>query len=109
VVVFRPLGPEAVREIAKRKLSTLGERLSEQGIRLEVSDEALDLLVREGYDYHYGARPMARAIRHHVESPLAKLIVDGQVQEGDTVHVEARGDEIVLVPLKEREEAQARG
>ena len=109
IVVFRPLGPEAVREIAKRKLSALGERLSEQGIRLEVSDEALDLLVREGYDYHYGARPMARAIRHHVESPLAKLIVDGQVQEGDTVRVEARGDEIVLVPLKEREEAQARG
>ena len=109
VVVFRPRGPEAVREIARRKLSALGERLSEQGIRLEVSDEALDLLVREGYDYHYGARPMARAIRHHVESPLAKLIVDGQVQEGDTVRVEARGDEIVLVPLKEREEAQARG
>ena len=96
VVVFRPLGPEAVREIARRKLSALGERLSEQGIRLEVSGEALDLLVREGYDYHYGARPMARAIRHHVESPLAKLIVDGQVQEGDTVVLEAQGEKLIL-------------
>ena len=109
IVVFRPLGPEAVREIAKRKLSALGERLSEQGIRLEVSDEALDLLVREGYDYHYGARPMARAIRQRVESPLAKLIVEGKIGEGDTVQVDAKGDLIVLRPLKEREEAQARG
>jgi len=109
VVVFRPLGPEAVREIAKRKLSALGERLSEQGIRLEVSDEALELLVREGYDYHYGARPMARAIRQRVESPLAKLIVEGKIGEDDTVRVDAEGDLIVLRSLKEREEAQARG
>ncbi|HAF69934.1 MAG: ATPase AAA-2 domain protein [Acetothermia bacterium 64_32] len=98
VVVFRPLGPGAVREIARRKLSALAERLSERGIRLEVTEEALELLVREGYDYHYGARPMARAIRRHVESPLAKLIVDGEVKEGDTVRVGARGDELVLVP-----------
>ncbi|MBC7097828.1 AAA family ATPase [Candidatus Bipolaricaulota bacterium] len=98
VVVFRPLGPEAVREIARRKLSALAERLSEQGIRLEVTDQALELLVREGYDYHYGARPMARAIRRRVESPLARLLVDGEVKEGDVVRVEARGEELLLVP-----------
>jgi len=97
VVVFRPLGPDAVREIARRKLSALGERLKEQGIALEVTEEALELLVREGYDYHYGARPLARAIRQRVESPLAKLIVEGQVAKGDTVKVEAGADEIVLV------------
>ena len=109
VVIFRPLSPGAVREIARRKLSTLGDRLKEQGISLEVTEGALELLVREGYDYHYGARPLARAIRRHVESPLAKLIVDGQVSQGGTVRLEARGDELALVPLEEREEAQARG
>ncbi|RLE27304.1 ATP-dependent Clp protease ATP-binding subunit, partial [Candidatus Acetothermia bacterium] len=109
VVIFRPLSPGAVREIARRKLSALGERLKEQGIALEVTEGVLELLVREGYDYHYGARPLARALRRQVESPLAKLIVDGQVSEGDTVRLEARGDELALVLLKEREEAQARG
>ena len=109
VVIFRPLSPQAVREIARRKLAALGERLAEQGIALEVSEEALELLVREGYDYHYGARPLARAIRQRVESPLAKLIVVGILAAGDTVRLSAAGDEIVLVPLKEAEKAQARG
>ena len=109
VVIFRPLSPGAVREIARRKLAALGERLSEQGISLEVSEGALELLVREGYDYHYGARPLARAIRQRVESPLARLIVSGEVGAGDMVRVEASGDEIVLVPLKQGEKAQARG
>lgn len=109
VVIFRPLSPQAVREIARRKLAALGERLSERGIALEVSGEALELLVREGYDYHYGARPLARAIRRWVESPLARLIVNGEVAAGDTVRVEGQGEGIVLVPLKEGAEAQARG
>lgn len=100
VVIFRPLSPAAVREIARRKLAALGKRLEEQGIRLEVSEEALELLVREGYDYHYGARPMERAIRRWVETPLAKMIVDGEVEEGDVVQVKAEGDGLSLVPRK---------
>ncbi|MGC9529864.1 MAG: ATP-dependent Clp protease ATP-binding subunit [Candidatus Bipolaricaulaceae bacterium] len=107
VVVFRPLPPQAVREIARRKIALLGRRLAEHGVGLEVTEPALEWLVRQGYDAHYGARPMERTIRRQVESPLARMLVEGQLAAGARVQVNATPDGIAIVPLGERQEAQA--
>ncbi|MFO8034421.1 MAG: AAA family ATPase [Candidatus Bipolaricaulota bacterium] len=98
VVVFRNLSPQVVRRIAELKLDVLRQRLAEQSITLEHTPEALELLVKEGYDVHYGARPLERTIRHQVENPLATMLVRGEISEGDHVLLETEDSRLVLTP-----------
>ncbi len=98
VVVFRQLSPQIVRQIAELKLDILRQRLAEQGITLEHTPEALDLLAKEGYDVHYGARPLERTIRHQVENPLSTMLVGGKIREGGHVRLEADEDKLLLKP-----------
>jgi len=98
VVVFRQLSPAIVRQIAELKLDILRQRLTEQGITLEHTPEALDLLAKEGYDVHYGARPLERTIRHQVENPLSTMLVSGRLGAGDHVQLEAREGKLLLTP-----------
>ncbi len=106
IVVFRPLGPQAVREIARRKLAALAGRLKEQGISLRATEAAWEALVREGYDYHYGARPMEQTVRRRVESPLARMIVAGELRPGDEAVLDVVDGELVIT---RRAPAAARG
>ncbi len=98
VVVFGSLSPQVVRQIAELKLDILRQRLAEQDITLESTSQALDLLAKEGYDVHYGARPLERTIRHRVENPLATMLVRGEICEGGRVLLDAAGSELVLKP-----------
>ncbi|MCS6899587.1 MAG: AAA family ATPase, partial [Myxococcales bacterium] len=90
VLVFHPLSPEDVREIARRQLATLASALERDRKILLVFDEAvLDaLLALGGYQPELGARPMRRAIARHVESPLAELLLGGTLVEGSAVLLE---------------------
>jgi ATP-dependent Clp protease ATP-binding subunit ClpB len=67
----------------------LRQRLADRHITLELTDRARANLVRTGYDPHYGARPLKRAIQKKVETPLGRLLVQGGIRDGQTVTVDA--------------------
>ena len=87
-IVFHALERDQVQEIAGIQLQRLLERLEDRHITLELSDGAMEQLARVGYDPVFGARPLKRAIQQLIETPLSKLIIGGEVQEGDTLQVE---------------------
>lgn len=78
-VVFHPLAQENIKAIAAIQLKHLADRMEESGYQLSVSDEALDLIAKVGFDPVYGARPLKRAIQQSVENPLAKEILAGNL------------------------------
>lgn len=92
VVLFEPLTTEQIGEIARRMLQRLQARLQDKSLTLDVSDTAVTALAREGFDAQYGARPLRRAIRTHVEDPLAERLIAGEYTAGDTVCVDVLED-----------------
>jgi len=97
IVVFHPLDKAQIKQIARIQLRGLEKRLGERGMRLEVTDKALELLANVGFDPVYGARPLKRAIQHQIENPLAQEILAGHFTSGDTVKVDAEGGRLVFV------------
>jgi len=87
VVLFKPLVPSEIEKIVELLLTDVRKRLDENRIRLEVTDEARAFIAREGYDAVYGARPLHRFLRRHVETPLARLVLERSVATGATVTV----------------------
>ncbi|MGB3461662.1 ATP-dependent chaperone ClpB [Rhodanobacter lindaniclasticus] len=96
IVVFRPLDKSQIRAIAKIQLEYLEKRLAERQLKLEIGDDALTLLGNVGFDPVYGARPLKRAIQQQLENPLARQILQGQFQSGDTIHVKTAGGQLVF-------------
>ena len=96
IVVFNALGAEDIRRIAAIQLRGLRARVEAQDIRLEVSDAAMDEIAKVGFDPHYGARPLKRAIQEHVENPLAMVMLEGRAGPGDTIRVGASGHEFTF-------------
>ena len=97
VVVFHPLGASQIQAIAKIQLAYLNRRLAENNLKLELTDEAMQLLVEIGYDPVYGARPLKRAIQRNIENPLAEAILSGKYKPGDTITVGVRDYELVFI------------
>ncbi len=95
-VVFHSLGPDLLRQIVEIQIARLSARLETRDLTLVVDDAAKDLIAREGTDLAYGARPLKRAIQRLVLDPLARRILDGELHDGDTVHVAAGGDSLVF-------------
>jgi ATP-dependent Clp protease ATP-binding subunit ClpB len=93
VIVFQPLGRDALREIVGMQLKRLAKQLEENGYRLEVTDAAKDLLVKEGYDPVYGARPLKRVIQQRLQNTLANEILSGNMPDGSLVRIDAQNDE----------------
>jgi ATP-dependent Clp protease ATP-binding subunit ClpB len=89
IVVFRALDKAQIRQIARIQCAYLGKRLAERQLAMTLSDKALDLLGNIGFDPVYGARPLKRAIQQQLENPLAKEILAGGFQPGDTIAVDA--------------------
>ena len=94
VVIFDRLAREQLREIVDIQLERLRRRLAERDLTLEVSDAAMDLLAELGYDPLYGARPLKRAIRKHLEDQLAKAMIAGDIVDGQTVQVDAEDGQL---------------
>ena len=87
ILVFEPLGPEALREIVGLELRKVERRLRERDLTFVADPEVLDLLAREGYDPVFGARPLRRLIERRVQNPLARSILKGEWKPGDTIRV----------------------
>jgi len=93
VIVFRALNRDDLAQIVQLELSKVRQRLAEHHITLEISTQATDLLIKEGYSEEYGARPLRRVIQHRVEDPLSDAILSGQFGDGDTVWIDANRDD----------------
>src|SRR6056300_315806 len=91
-VVFHPLQKDQIKGIAGLQLDILQQRLSERELSLNITDQALEYIVEEGYDPVYGARPLRRAIQQLIENPLAEEIIAGKYLPGSVIDVARDGD-----------------
>ncbi|MBM3187964.1 MAG: ATP-dependent Clp protease ATP-binding subunit [Chloroflexi bacterium] len=98
VVVFHELTRSDIEQIVDIQLRLLSQRLAEHQITLELTEAGRALLVKEGFDPQFGARPLRRAIQRLVEDALAEKMLEHVFADGDTVVIDAVGDEIVLRP-----------
>ena len=96
IVFFTPLTRESVYKIIDIMLAKLSSRLDKQNLKLEVTQAAKDLIVDGGYDVTFGARPLKRYIESNVETKVARAILKGNMDEGDTIVVDAKDGEITV-------------
>ena len=98
IIVFHSLSREHLKKIVEIQLGTLRHRLADRQVKIRLTDEAREFLVRVGFDPNYGARPLKRAIRKEIENPLGKMIIQGSLTEGTTVEVDfdANSGELVF-------------
>jgi ATP-dependent Clp protease ATP-binding subunit ClpB len=96
IVVFEQLSREEIARIIDVQLEKLRRNLEERGITIELDDTARELLIKEGYDPVYGARPLKRAIQTLIQNPLAVKLLQGDVASGQTVRLSAENGEMVF-------------
>jgi ATP-dependent Clp protease ATP-binding subunit ClpB len=92
VVIFHQLSRDQIGKIIEVQLERLRRMLAERNITLELDASAKELLMREGYDPTYGARPLKRAIQSLIQNPLAIKLLQGEIQPGETIKLSANGD-----------------
>jgi ATP-dependent Clp protease ATP-binding subunit ClpB len=102
VVVFHPLGKDAIRSIANIQFEYLHSRLAERQIGIELTEAALDKLGEAGFDPVYGARPLKRAIQQQIENPLAQDILSGKFIAGDTIYVDVKNDGLTFTKSQKK-------
>ena len=88
IIVYGPLRPEDIAKIVELMVAGVGKMLAEQGIGLQATPAAKQLLSQIGYDPVYGARPLRRAIQSYIENPIASYMISGTLKKGDTALVD---------------------
>jgi hypothetical protein len=96
-IIFNSLSKEDIRKIINIEVKHLENRLAELKFNLDVSEEALDFIAKEGYDEDYGARPLNRAIQHYVEDLVADEILTEVFEEGETIKIVYSKEQETLV------------
>ena len=94
IITFSPLTEGEIKQIVKLQVDKVVKMVGENGIPLSVSDEALDVIAKVGYDPQFGARPVKRAIQDKLLNALSKKIISGEVSNGNPVTVTANGEEL---------------
>jgi ATP-dependent Clp protease ATP-binding subunit ClpB len=95
-IIFNSLGREEIKKIVGIQMGYLCKRLEDKKITLELTEKAEGFLANTGFDPVYGARPLKRAIQHHIQDPLAVKILEGAIKEGDHVKVDVVGKRLVF-------------
>ena len=90
IIMFKPLSKENIGGIIRLLMDDLNKRLSDREIKVALSPEAEHFVVEHGYDPVYGARPLKRFLQKHVETLSAKLILEDQVRQGDTILIDVK-------------------
>ncbi|MBS1538238.1 MAG: AAA family ATPase [Bacteroidetes bacterium] len=88
IVLFKPLTPTEIHQIAHIHLDKLAEKLKQMDIMLDITDEALDWIARIGYDVQFGARPLKRAVQRYIADPLAVKLLSSEFSAGDTIKID---------------------
>ena len=96
MIVFHPLTEEDLTKIVTILMSDVIKRLGERDLQLEITPEAIKLLVKEGSDFTMGARPLKRAIQRLIEDPVSDLILKGEAIAGKTIKADAKDNDIVV-------------
>ena len=96
MIVFHPLTEEDLTKIVTILMSDVTKRLGERDLHLEITPEAMKLLVKEGSDFNMGARPLKRAIQRLIEDPVSDLILKGEAIAGKTIKADAKDNDIVV-------------
>jgi ATP-dependent Clp protease ATP-binding subunit ClpB len=89
IIFFHALGRPEIRQIIDIQLAALLRRLEQRKLRIELTDKARDLIIEEGYDPVYGARPLKRTIQRRILDPLALAVLQGEFGEGDLISIDA--------------------
>ena len=85
IIVFHSLNKDDISKIVKLMCKTLIKRLEEMTIKLEMDEDAINLIAKSGFDLEYGARPLKRSIQKELENELSELILQGTIKSGDVV------------------------
>ncbi|WP_252254718.1 ATP-dependent chaperone ClpB [Clostridium sp. ZBS12] len=99
IIMFKPLSENGIKKIINIFLNEVNNRLKDKNIELEVTDSAKSIMVKEGYDPVYGARPLKRYIQNTLENNLARMIIKGDLIYGSKVIVDGDNEEIILKPV----------
>ena len=104
--MFRQLTKNEVKDIAEIMLKEVFSRLSEKGIKLDVTESFKERLVEEGYNPSYGARPLRRAVMRLLEDSLAEEVLSGRIKDGDKALVDIDENKKVTVNISSEESSQ---
>ena len=96
IVMFKKLGKEVISGIVKLQLERVAKRLEGKRIKLDFDESSISFLCEKGYDPAFGARPVKRAVQSYLENPLAKEILNGNIQENSTIKVYQKGDSLAF-------------
>ncbi|MDR5588404.1 ATP-dependent chaperone ClpB [Clostridium aquiflavi] len=99
IIMFKPLSENGIKKIIDIFLDEVKNRLKDKNIELEVTDSAKSIMVKEGYDPIYGARPLRRYIQNTLENSLARMIIKGDLIYGSKVIVDGCNEKIILKPV----------
>jgi ATP-dependent Clp protease ATP-binding subunit ClpA len=108
IIVFRPLSRSDLVRIVDLQLVRLEQLLAARNLKLEITQEARELLAEQGYDPVYGARPLKRVIQRELQNRIALQLLEGTYHDGDTIRVERDGHTLKLgqpSPVPERASA----
>ena len=94
-IIFKSLNESNVKNIIKLIVNELNERLSDKSIKIIFTDNAFEFIKKNAYDSHFGARPLRRFIQKEIETELAKLMLKGQLNEQETLYVDAENEKLV--------------
>jgi ATP-dependent Clp protease ATP-binding subunit ClpB len=102
-IIFRQLGEDEIRRIVDLQFAALKRRLADRRIDVVLDDRARDILVKEGFDPAYGARPLKRTIQRLVLDPLAVRVLRGEFRDGDTIAVSGTDGELTFSTTRQAE------
>ncbi len=105
IIMFASLTPDEIKQIVRLQLKRLQQLLAEREVQLDVTDSAVELIAKAGYDPTYGARPLKRYIGKHLSQEIAKEILAGKLKPGQMLRIDADGDEIKFTAVAAKQDA----
>jgi len=102
IIVFDILSMEAIRHIVDLKINIIRERLLTKGINISIDENVLNYLAKEGYDPHFGARPLGRLIQDRILNPITNFMINESVKNGDVVNIGIKNNELQIEVKKRK-------
>ena len=106
-IVFNPLEKSAIQQIVKIQLKQLNQLLEEKGIKLDITDYAIEYLAKKGFEPQYGARPIKRLVQKEILNGLSKELLKGDIEKGDEVLIDSFDENIVFRTNEKKESKES--
>ena len=100
-ILFKPLTKENIGAIVKLMVADVNKRLSDREITIRLTDAAMQYVIDHGYDPQFGARPLRRYLQKYVETAAARIILEGNLSEGDVIEIDTDGSALSARTLSE--------